>query len=97
MNDLRNSGSEKLYNLSIKKYDTYVYDPMVQMKYGKKIYKNNFINKLGKRKYNIIFVLINHKKLNKNKILKSKLNDGIIFDFRNLFSKIKSNEFICKI
>ena len=97
VNDLRNSGSEKLYNLSIKKYDTYVYDPMVQMKYGKKIYKNNFINKLGKRKYNIIFVLINHKKLNKNKILKSKLNDGIIFDFRNLFSKIKSNEFICKI
>ena len=88
--DLRNSRVLNIFNiLKRKNHNVSVYDPVAISKDMKFIYKKNNIDKL-KNKYNVILLLVPHSyfvKLGISKIKKFLYADGLIFDYKYIFSK----------
>ncbi len=91
--DVRNSGSEKIFNILKKKYQMHIYDPIASENDCKKIYKKLFIKKLRKNFYNFIIIAVGHsyfKKIGYRKIKSFTKKGSILFDVKSIFNKRES-------
>ncbi len=93
-NDTRNSKVEPIYleflalGINVK-----VYDPLVKLDDGEKIYGTNFITSLGGCGYDCIIYAVPHKVLETHisNVIKSKLNiDGLFVDIKGTVGKVDS-------
>ena len=89
-NDIRNTRVLNLYNGLKKNFQTYVFDPLVNIDEVKNKYNVNFIDKINQSKYDCLIVAVKHNKFksykieNINKILYKK---NVIYDLKGLFKK----------
>ncbi len=90
-NDLRNTLVNELA-IGLNEYNCKVdiYDPFIDVKRTKKIYKLNFISELKKSKYDAIILAVAHKDIKDmgiNKIRQLAKEKSIIYDLKHMFPK----------
>tara|TARA_X000000950_G_scaffold289296_1_gene411695 strand:- start:958 stop:2238 length:1281 start_codon:yes stop_codon:yes gene_type:complete len=93
--DIRNSGVKNVVE-SLKKFNCNIdlFDPWVNPKNIKKVYKINPISSLFKNKYDGIIIAVAHNKFKEigiNKISKLCKNNYIIYDLKHMFTSNKIN------
>ena len=95
--DYRNSKSIDIVKKLKKNYETFCFDPLVDIN---EFNKNNSINvgsKIKNNYFHCCIIAVSHnyfKNLGQNKIRKYLVNDGLIFDVKNILPKTKKNIYL---
>ena len=94
-NDLRNTLVNELA-IGLNEYNCKVdiYDPLIDIKRTKKIYKLNFLSELKKSKYDAIILAVAHKDIRDmgiNRIRQLAKEKSIIYDLKHMFPKSETD------
>ena len=91
--DIRNSGSQKIFNYLKNNYKVDVYDPYALPEDCIKVYKKSYVKKLNKNYYDFIVIAVGHdyfKKMGYKKIKDLSKKNSYICDIKSLFKKSES-------